>query len=1173
VSDGARRSRRLAWILSAALMVAAAVVYLHTEHAFRAVVVPLVDAASDGSIRVEGGSFRASGRIAAVGVVYRGPGVDIDIETAAIELAPFSLLWGKQLRLRELTLLGANVEIRTAERDTAAGDGDDAFAWDWYDLAAPVALPIAIEHMRVEGGWVRRGRYGEVLERWTSVRLEADDLDAARRARLALSADVALDPDAPEIGYVGRATFEIEASADEAALVRDLDGTGKFELVPLGEPDSPPLRFAFDLSRESGEGGAVRIAALARAMREQTELGRTRVELRAAPEASEDANANADVGATRIPVELRAEVNSVTHDFVNPLIAAFVKGRLASGVINGSLEGVWSPAANNFQARWEGTIRDLRLSAEGEQTPPLALRVDGETVWAPPGRLEIPSGSARLDAAGQRVVDLRLLAPLQWRRDAADPGAPAAAPEEPELELHIDDLDLALLRVGLSMFDLPFAAPLERARLDAALRANALRAGTGISVVGTWRLRGLGDPSGDAASSLTLSGVIDARADPPRGARVEQFEAELSRGDRPLAALRGSGSFAERGGRTQIDWALAAPDLSAALKGLAVLTPSPSVGPQLREGRLDAQGALTREAVGAPLRVSGTFSIDDLTLRAARTWPTSLTGSAQLEFGTDAIAVKRVEIERRERKGGEDAPAAALTVTGVIPLVRGGGGEPANFQLRLEERDLRPWLELSGLDTSFATEPLPLQGAWEMWIERSDLALRAEGWQSIGLQVAGLRDVRLQQRLTRSPTGAIEFEAELDGQRQQPPHDRVELAGSFQESAAPRGEPTQIDLSARVDSLTLGELDLRIRDSDLAAELELAPRGERLRIGGSLAASSLTLESSAEAKPRPPLAKAPFLDAPLPRTHAPALDADLDVSIERLHLVSDSFEQVAGQIALTDGRLRVQMDRARLWGGALAADFASHWDEAIPTVALRVSLAHGNIARFFEGRKASGGLDAALDLSGTGDTLRALLASARGEAELVIGEVEFNNAPLGVLGKDILQILSSEFRPGRTGRLNCVVTRSDVYDGQGRVGVVMSTPESTLAGGGALDLRELEAELVLRSRSKRATVGAVRTPIRVSGPLDDLRAGLDAAGVARESAKVVAFGMINPFLIIVPFIDLGSGGENPCEQALASLSSEGPADRSLLDRSRRLLDGSDRSVRQWFGGERAEAPQ
>jgi hypothetical protein len=1173
VSDGARRTRGLAWILFAAVAAAAAVVYLQTAHAFRAVVVPLIDAAIDGSLRVEGGSCRASGRIAAVGVVYRGPRVDIDIETVAIELAPFSLLWGEPLRLRELTLLGANVEMRPAERDAAAGDGDDASAWDWYELAAPVALPVAVEHARVEGRWVRRGRSGEVLERWTSVRLELDDLDAARRARLTLSADVALDPDARELGYVGRAAFEIEASVDEAALVRDLDGTGQFELVPLSEPDSPPLRFAFELSREPSAEGGARIAALARTMREQSELGQTRVELRAAPEASEGANANAGVETTRAPVELRAEVESVTHDFVNPLIAAFAKGRLASGVIDGSLEGVWSPAANAFRARWEGTIRDLRLDAKGEQTPPLALRIDGETVWAPHVSLEIPSGSARLEAAGQRVVDLRLVAPLQWRRDAADPGGPAAAPDEHELELRIDDLDLALLRMGLSMFDLPFAAPLEPAHLDAVLRANALRADTGIDVVGTWRLRGLGDTSGDASSPLTLSGVIDARADPPRGARVERFEAELSRGERALAALRGSGSFAKRGGRTEIDWALAAPDLSAALKELPVLTPSPSVGPQLREGRLDAQGALTREAVGAPLRVSGTFDIDALTLRAARTWSTSLRGSARLELGTDAITVEHVEVERSEREGGEDVPAATLAVTGVIPLTSGVGTGPANFQLRLEERDVRPWLELSGLETSFASEPLPLRGAWEMWIERSDLALRAEGWQSIGLQVAGLRDVRLQQRLTRSATGAIEFEAEFHGQRQPPPHDSIELAGSFQEGAASSDEPARLDVGARIDSLTLADSDLRIRDSDLAADLELTPRGERLQIVGALAARNLALESSAEAKPSTPLANAPLLDAPLPHTHAPALDADLAVSIERLQLVSDSFEQIAGQIALTDGRLRIQMDRARLWGGALAADFATHWDEATPTVALRASLAEGNIARFFEGRKASGGLDAALDLSGTGDTLRALLASARGEAELVIGEVEFDNAPLGVLGKDILQILFSEFRPGRTGRLNCVVTRSDVYDGHGRVGVVMSTPESTLAGGGALDLRELEAELVLRSRSKRASIGAVRTPIRVSGPLDDLRAGPDAAGVAKDSAKVVAFGMINPFLIVVPFIDLGSGGENPCEQALASLSSEGPPDQSLLGRSRRLLGDTDRSVRQWLGGERDEAPQ
>lgn len=1151
------------------LIAAAAVAYLHTEHAFRAFIVPLADATIDGSLGVEAGFVRAHGRIEATGLRYRGGGIEVEVEAAKLMLSPWSLLWGQLPRIDQLTLLGVRVETRPLEsggspKPEAAGDP----AWRWLDLAAPGDLPFAIERGRIEWSWLRRDPNGGLRERWTAGVVEIDDLAPGRRALLRLGADVELDPDEPETGYAGRAALDLELEADDLGSVHRLRGSGTADVAPLTRPDDPPLHFAFEVGGDASVADGSNANATARAVRGRQELGRAHIELHRASDPIEAGVNGTATRERRAPIRVLLELESLTHEFLNPLIAGWVTGSVESGVIDGSLDGLWSPDTNAFRARSDWKIRELRLRASDEQTPPLAVRLYGECVFTPAGTFRIPSGGANVEAGGRRSLDLRLLEPLEWRGEGAPPSGMAAAPRRPNLELRVERLEFALLRVGLSMLGLDLWEPLDGSTLDANLRVSVLPPSSSVDIAGTWQLRGLGEPPVEAAPTPSLSGVVDASIDPGRAVRIARLETELTRGDRPLASLRASGS-ALGSGSSRIDWALEASDTPAALQGLTLLPAA--IAPHLRGGRLDALGAITRDASGAPLRISGTFRSEDLVMDAARAMTSDFTGSVDLAIENDAIAVERALIQRPAAAGD---PAATLEVRGTLPLSERSHQDPAFFELDLEESDLRPWLQLYGLDPTFADEPLPYEAGWRVWVELPQLTLRTEGWQKLGLRSFGLREILLEHRATRSSAGVDEFEATLHGRRPQGPDDRVELTGSFRERSQTGDAHARLDLAARIHSLVLEAVDLQIRDSDLHADVALSPHGERIRVSGEVDASRLTLAREAAATSSRPLAADPMLDAPLPHEKLPAWDADLRLAIGRLSLPSnriDRIEQIEGRLTLAGESGHLQLDRAHLWSGALEGDLAARWDEESPHASLRARLDGGSIAPFFEGQKAKGALDVELDLSVSGGTLRAMLASAAGEAGAKLGTAEFESPPLGVLGKDLAQILFAGLGQDRGGTLNCVVARTELEAGLGRVGVVASVPETTLAGGGALDLHALRADLLLRPRSSRATFGTVQVPIRIAGPLGDLRAGLDSKAIAQDSAEVVVFGIINPFLTVVPLIDLGTGDENPCETAFASLSVEQPERRTLLKRSRRLLEAAADSVRRMVDRPPAES--
>ena len=114
MSGAGPHGRVLVWGLSG-LITAAVLAYLHTGHAFRTVIVPLVDARIEGSLGVAGGSLRADGRIEAIGLVYRSRGIAIEVEMAQITISPWSLLSGRIPRILELSMLGTRVETRPPE--------------------------------------------------------------------------------------------------------------------------------------------------------------------------------------------------------------------------------------------------------------------------------------------------------------------------------------------------------------------------------------------------------------------------------------------------------------------------------------------------------------------------------------------------------------------------------------------------------------------------------------------------------------------------------------------------------------------------------------------------------------------------------------------------------------------------------------------------------------------------------------------------------------------------------------------------------------------------------------------------------------------------------------------------------------------------------------------------
>lgn len=477
---------------------------------------------------------------------------------------------------------------------------------------------------------------------------------------------------------------------------------------------------------------------------------------------------------------------------------------------------------------------------------------------------------------------------------------------------------------------------------------------------------------------------------------------------------------------------------------------------------------------------------------------------------------------------GRIRPSLSLTPSFAADGLRVGSGDPplaeiGRLVLSLDLRDLlvgRLHLVAVGVrDGRIAVEPSE---------EPSDLDVELEDWLGLLPDETRAEDVRLEVGLKDGERFEIAIERGSMGRCGDPFELRGRAGDLSGVLAGTLGCPGGMVFSVE-------DLRAEVGSSRFAGSFRFEIVEPHPRIEGEIRAERLALADF-----RPEVASdlgsdAPLLDDPLVFDFLDALGLDLDLRFEADALVlrKATVERARGRIVLAERGLGLVVEHADLWEGTAAWNVRVDGARRPTSVAVQLSSDSLSVAAF-EGIDATGHFDFDLDVKGRGRTLREVLASLDGRMRVVLEPTVYREAPVGALGQDLFGIAFSQMDDAQRGVVNCAVWLTDFSGGVGTAGVLIDTPGATLGGTGAINFRKWEAALVLRPAPKRASIGALKTPIRIAGPLDDLGATLDPAGAALDTSFMVALGVVAPPLMVVPLIDLGSGDENACEAALAA---------------------------------------
>jgi hypothetical protein len=441
------------------------------------------------------------------------------------------------------------------------------------------------------------------------------------------------------------------------------------------------------------------------------------------------------------------------------------------------------------------------------------------------------------------------------------------------------------------------------------------------------------------------------------------------------------------------------------------------------------------------------------------------------------IAGEPVAVDLQAKAGGAD-----LRLLG--DLGKPGAEKGTNLVVSAEGSQLG---ELSNL----AGAPIPALGPYKA-------SLRLQETKGVYSASAIEAVIGSEALMLASATGSIANLAAVEGINLQ-----IELKGP---SLAALNEPAKLNLppigpyeigaavSGNKRALQLKDLAATVGGSDLSGSAALTFSAPRPSVDATLASNKLVLadftgkakEGGAGAGAAKPSDGRVFPADPLPLEGLKAVDAAVRFTGRSVVLEKVVLDNVAATATLKNGRLLLDPVKSGISGGTVAIKADVDGAAAKPAVALSVTSRQvevGSLLKLLQVSDVLSGGKADLDLNvtGSGESVRAIMAGLDGSTRLVMGPGKINNQFAKILLADLGGLITGG---GDSSNINCMVSEFGIAKGQATAkALVLDTNGATILGSGKIDLASERLDLRFNPSAKQTNLANLAVPVKVGGTL------------------------------------------------------------------------------------------
>lgn len=274
-------------------------------------------------------------------------------------------------------------------------------------------------------------------------------------------------------------------------------------------------------------------------------------------------------------------------------------------------------------------------------------------------------------------------------------------------------------------------------------------------------------------------------------------------------------------------------------------------------------------------------------------------------------------------------------------------------------------------------------------------------------------------------------------------------------------------------------------------------------------------------------------------------DMDADVALDAKRIVQTEdlpLTDLQAHVVLTDGVLTLQPLRFGMAGGSLNADIRLDGAKTPMQGQVKMSVRQLKLKQLFPKvqamQKSLGELNGDAALSGTGNSIAALMASSNGETKLLVNDGLISRSLMEIAGLNVGNYVVSKLFGDDEVKINCGASDVQFKDGTATPRLFVFDTENALIDiGGTVDFKTEKLDLDITPHSKGLRIISLRSPLYVDGTLKDPKAGVKVLPLAARGAGMVVLGaVLTPVAGLLALIVPSNNAEgNQCSALLQQM--------------------------------------
>jgi uncharacterized protein involved in outer membrane biogenesis len=352
----------------------------------------------------------------------------------------------------------------------------------------------------------------------------------------------------------------------------------------------------------------------------------------------------------------------------------------------------------------------------------------------------------------------------------------------------------------------------------------------------------------------------------------------------------------------------------------------------------------------------------------------------------------------------------------------------------------------------------------------------------------------------------------------------------------------------------LGRFAGRLGNSDVEGDLAVhlaSEAGSRQRIEAAIRSRAIDFddiegfwgktpreEKATDLVPAPGSPRSILPDVPFDLAKLRVADATILFAADRVQGKS-VFEDVELVASLDRGRLHLRPLRLGMAAGSLEARGLVDASGPEPRLDGEMVLRRVDLSRLLDrtdvAADAGGVFAGRADLASHGGSLGELARNLDGKLGVVLENGWISDEFLELAALHLGGFIRAKLDRDEPGPIRCLVATADAEDGilTSRT-LLLDTRHVRIDGEAEIDLAHETLDIELRQHSKHVTIGALRTPVVIRGPLATRTARLKAGPlVARGGVAAALSAAVHPLAALLALIDPGRDDQpGACAEAL-----------------------------------------